>query len=172
MNESDLQMLSVAVQFLLTQETLSSTIERLREELARSKETFVWSTVDLDSIPCEVPAGIRSCWVFPLRKDVPSGCHYHPNSIQHMVVVNGHGWSNIGGTHARTIPFSSSEHPLADKWFVIDRCVPHEFMPEREDMTVVSFHTCDESELEEVACETGAARLYEDPVMVQPRGPE
>jgi hypothetical protein len=44
---------------------------------------------------------------------------------------------------------------------VIGKGVPHEFFPEREAMTVVSFHTCEEDQLEEVACDTGEKRLYE-----------
>ena len=60
------------------------------------------------------------------------------------------------------VSFASSEHSLTDKWYVIDQDMPHEFIPEREDMTVVSFHTCDESKLEEVDCESGGKRLYED----------
>jgi mannose-6-phosphate isomerase-like protein (cupin superfamily) len=161
MKESDLQKLNTAVEYLLRQESFSTTVERLKGELAGSKETFVWSTVELDSIPCELPVDIKSCWIFHLRKDIPSGSHYHPNSVQHMVVVTGRGKSIVDGTRRTIVPFSSSEHSLTDKWYVIGQNVPHEFVPEREDMTVVSFHTCDASELEEIACESGGKRLYE-----------
>ena len=161
MKESDLQKLNTAVEYLLRQEFFSATVERLKEELAESKETFVWSTVELDSIPCELVAGIKSCWIFHLRKDIPSGSHYHPNSVQHMVVVTGQGTSIVDGTRRTMVSFESSEHSLTDKWYVIGQNLPHEFVPEREDMTVVSFHTCDASELEEIACEGGEKRLYE-----------
>ncbi len=161
MKESDLQKLNTAVEYLLRQESFSTTVERLKGELAGSKETFVWSTVELDSIPCELPADIKSCWIFHLRKDIPSGSHYHPNSVQHMVVVSGRGKSIVDGTRRTMVPFASSEHSLTDKWYVIGQDVPHEVVPEREDMTVVSFHTCDASELEEIACESGGKRLYE-----------
>lgn len=161
--DSDLRKLSAAVEYLLDQGSFSDTVEELKADLARTTDTFVWATVDLDSIPREIPAGIRSCWVFHLRKDVPSGSHYHPNSVQHMVVVDGQGTSNIDGARAPMVPFGSAEHPLEQQWLVIDRGVPHEFTPEREDMTVVSFHTCEASELEEVQCETGEARSYEGP---------
>jgi mannose-6-phosphate isomerase-like protein (cupin superfamily) len=161
MDERDLQKLSTAVEFLLAQEAFSNTVERLEGELARSEETFVWSTVDLDSIPCELPAGIRSCWVFHLRRDVPSGAHYHPNSVQHMVVIRGQGTSDIGGTSRTIVPFASPSSSITERWYVIGQNVSHEFTPEGADMTVVSFHTCDASELEEIACETGGARLYE-----------
>jgi hypothetical protein len=163
MNEADLQKLDKAVAHLLRQESFPTTIERLKIELAESKEAFVWSTVALDAIPCELPAGIKSCWIFHLRKDVPSGCYLHPNSVQHMVMVTGQGLSIVGGMRRTMASFASSEKSLADKWYVIEQGVPHEFIPERVDMTVVSFHTCEASELEEIACETGGKRLYEGP---------
>ncbi len=163
MDERDLQKLSAAVEYLLRQEAFAATVERLKRELAGSKETFVWSTVELASIPCELPVGIRSCWIFHLRKDVPSGCHYHPNSVQHMAVVGGQGTSVVGGMCRPMVPFAPPDGALADRWHVIGQGVPHEFLPECEDMTVVSFHTCAASELEEIACETGGKRLYEGP---------
>lgn len=163
MDGTDVQKLSSAVEYLLDQESFSSTVERLKGELAQSAETFVWETVGVDSIPSALPVSIRSCWIFQLRKDVPSGAHYHPNSVQHMVLVGGQGTSNVGGIRRPMIPFASPDHSLADKWLIIGENVPHEFIPEREDMTVVSFHTCDTSELEEIECETGGVRLYEGP---------
>lgn len=161
MSEADLQKLDTAVAYLLRQEFFATTIEHLKRELAESKEAFVWSTVALDAILCELPAGIKSCWIFHLRKDVPSGCHFHPNSVQHMVMVTGQGLSIVGGTRRTMVSFASSENSLVDKWYVIGQDVPHEFIPERVDMTVVSFHTCEASKLEEIACETGGKRLYE-----------
>jgi len=163
MNETELQKLDTAVAYLLRQEFFATTLERLKRELAASKETFVWSTVALDAIRCELPAGIKSCWIFHLRKDVPSGCHFHPNSVQHMVMVAGQGLSIVGGTRRTMVPFAAPENSLADKWYVIGKDVPHEFIPEQVDMTVVSFHTCEASALEEIACATGGKRLYEGP---------
>jgi hypothetical protein len=159
-NSHDLRRLNTAVEHLAGQQAFVVKVERLKAELAHTNEPFVWATVALDSIPCELPAIIKSCWIFHLKKDVPSGCHYHPNSIQHMVSLNGWGTSNVGGKRRRIIPLASPEHSLAEKWYVIPRNEPHEFMPEHEDMTVVSFHTCPETELEEVACETGKVRRY------------
>ncbi|MEO1209940.1 MAG: hypothetical protein AAFX78_10400 [Cyanobacteria bacterium J06638_20] len=161
MNESDLQKLSMAVEYLLQQDAFSRTIERLQQDLAHSKETFVWSTVELDAIPTVLPASIKSGWIFHLRQDVPSGAHYHPNSIQHMIMVSGTGTSVVGDTRKQMIPLAAPDYSLADKWYVIDQNVPHEFFPEGENMTVISFHTCFANELEEIACETGGKRLYE-----------
>jgi hypothetical protein len=159
-NLSDLQKLHAAVESLLQQEPFSRAVERLRMELSGSQEPFVWSTVALDTIGVELPVPIKSCWIFLLKKGVPSGCHYHPNSVQHMVAINGEGRSEVGGVSRPIIPIGSGRYSIEEKWHVIGRNVPHEFFPEREDMAVVSFHTCETTELEEVACETGESRHY------------
>jgi hypothetical protein len=161
MNVNELEKLNTAVEFLINQKTFLETVERLSKEINRSQELLVWSVIDPNSIDRELPESIRSCWIFVLRKDVSSGCHYHPNSIQHMVTIKGHGVSKVAGIQKRMSPFGSSNDSLADTWYVIGKDVPHEFFPEEEDMIVVSFHTCEANELVEVACETGEKRLYE-----------
>ena len=157
----DLEKLNTAVEFLVNRKTFSETIEHLSIEINHSQEAFVWWVIDLSSIALELPDGIRSSWIFVLKKDVSSGCHYHPNSIQHMVTIRGEGMSKVAGEYRRMVQFGSPNCSLADKWLVIGKGVPHEFFPEKENMVVVSFHTCDASELEEVDCETGEKRVYE-----------
>jgi hypothetical protein len=157
----ELEKLHTAVEWLLRQELFSRAIGRLKVELGASQEPFVWATVALDTIRVALPAPIKSCWIFLLKRDVPSGSHYHPNSIQHMVALNGRGRSNVGGAERTMIPFGSANHSIEAKWHVISEGVPHEFFPEREDMAVVSFHTCAAGELEEIATESGARRIYE-----------
>ena len=161
MDLSDLEKLHAAVEWLLRQESFSRTIERLRKELSGSQEAFVWATVAPDTIRVALPAPIKSCWIFLLKRDVPSGSHYHPNSVQHMVAVNGHGRSNVGGAERTMIPFGSTRHSIQEKWHVIREGIPHEFFPEREDMAVISFHTCAAAKLEEIASGSGARRIYE-----------
>lgn len=151
MNAGDLEKLGTAVEFLIGQKTVLETIERLDQEADHSQEPFVWSVIELDSIARPLPDTIKSCWIFVLKKNVPSGCHYHPNSIQHMVTIKGQGRQQIAG---------QSKRMVLDKWIVIDKNVPHEFFPEDENMVVISFHTCDATELEEIGCDTGDKRLY------------
>jgi mannose-6-phosphate isomerase-like protein (cupin superfamily) len=151
MNASDLEKLNTAVEFLIGQKTVMETIERLDQEADHSQEPFVWSVIELDSIARPLPDTIKSCWIFVLRKNVPSGCHYHPNSIQHMITIKGQGRQQIAG---------QSKRMVLDKWIVIDKNVPHEFFPEDENMVVISFHTCAATELEEIGCDTGQKRLY------------
>lgn len=78
-----------------------------------------------------------------------------------MVMIKGQGQSKVGDTYKGMAGFWSPTDSLADIWYVIGKGVPHEFFPERDDMVVVSFHTCEANELEEVSCETGGKRLYE-----------
>ena len=151
MNTSDLEKLNTAVEFLIGQKTVMETIKRLDQEVDHSAEPFVWSVIELDSIARPLPDTIKSCWIFVLKKNVPSGCHYHPNSIQHMVTIKGQGRQQIAG---------QAERMVLDKWIVIDKNVPHEFFPEDENMVVISFHTCGATELEEIGCDTGGKRLY------------
>lgn len=161
MEAYDLEKLHAAVEWLLTQDSFSKAVEHLRNELRSSREPFVWTTVPLDSIRVALPAPIKSCWIFHLKRDVPSGSHHHPNSVQHMVALNGQGRSHVGDVERTMIPIGSPRHSIEAKWLVIDEGVPHEFFPVGEDMTVVSFHTCPAAELEEIAAGTGARRYYE-----------
>jgi len=157
----DLKKLNYAVELLVDQPVFLDTVDQLSDEINRSQESFVWSVIDLSSIGCELPEGIRSCWIFVLKKDVSSGCHYHPNSIQHMVLIKGQGMSKVGGDYSRMVEFGSSSCSPTDKWLVINEGVGHEFFPEKDNMVVVSFHTCEATELEEIDCETGNKRVYE-----------
>ena len=161
MNVADVEKLNAAVEFLIKQESFQHTVEQLGEDICHSRDSFVWSVIDLNTMDRELPEHIKSCWVFVLKRDVPSGCHYHPNSIQHMVTIKGQGNAKVGGIFTKMVPFGSANDSPENKWYVIGRGVPHEFFPSDEDMVVVSFHNCDEHELEEVDCETGVRRLYE-----------
>jgi mannose-6-phosphate isomerase-like protein (cupin superfamily) len=157
----DLQKLNSAVEFLTNQNSFAQAVNELREEVNHSSEPFVWSVIDLKSIESELPQEIKSGWIFVLKKNVPSGCHYHPNSIQHMVMIEGQGTSKVGEESRRMLQFGSANTSLEDIWYVISEGVPHEFFPEDKDVTVVSFHTCEAEQLEEVACDTGEKRKYE-----------
>jgi hypothetical protein len=160
MNANDLEKLSAAVEFLIDQDSVLETIGQLSREIDHSPEPFVWSVIDLGSIPRQLPESIKSGWIFVLKKNISSGCHYHPNSIQHMATIKGQGMSKVAGQYKKLVQFGSTDS-VVDKWVVIDQNVPHEFFPEQENMVVISFHTCEASELEEVGCETGGKRLYE-----------
>jgi len=156
-----LPQLNKAVAQLITRPDIHSLVDSLKKQLPQTSEPFVWSAIDLQSITAPLPDSIRSCWIFVLKKDVPSGCHYHPNSIQHMVMVEGDGTSKVGPRSAQMKLFGEPESSLDDVWYVIPEGMPHEFFPTEQDMVVLSFHTCASDELEEISCDSGTTRNYE-----------
>lgn len=158
---SYLQQLNDAVAELVTRPSIRSVVDTLKEQLRYTSEPFVWSTIDLKSVTTPLPDEIKSGWIFVLKKDVPSGCHYHPNSIQHMVMIEGAGTSKVGAVDGRMELFEPQGAALEENWCVIPEGVPHEFFPEGKDVVVMSFHTCDSHDLEEISCDSGASRNYE-----------
>ena len=154
-----LPQLNAAVEELIERPSFHKLVDALKDQLPLTSEPFVWSTVDLDSITVSIPESIKSSWIFVLKKNVPSGCHYHPNSIQHMVMIEGEGTSKVGAVSGQMRRFN--EASLDDVWYVIRESVPHEFFPSGSDVVVVSFHTCASDELEEINCDSGATRNYE-----------
>lgn len=160
MNADYLQTLNDAVEQIVSQKTFSEIVQGLKKELSYSDEPFVWSVIDLSPVNCALPEKIKSGWVFVLKQDAPSGYHYHPNSVQHMAMIEGQGQSSVAGIRKEMVRFGTQSQPLENIWYVIGEGVPHEFFPEETEMVVVSFHTCEARELEEVACGSGAERLY------------
>ena len=156
-----LQQLNDAVADLVTRPSIRSVINDLKEQLPHTSEPFVWSTIDLESLTTPLSDDIKSAWIFVLKKEVPSGCHYHPNSIQHMVMIEGAGTSKVGTTSGRMKLFDAQGSGLEETWYVIPEGVPHEFFAEGRDVVVMSFHTCDANELEEISCDSGLSRNYE-----------
>ena len=142
----------------MTRTDVVETIGRLKSELRASSEPFVWATIGLQNV-AGIPTEIRSAWIFALRAEHWSGEHYHPNSVQHMIVLEGHGRSRIGSTIGEMVAFGDGS--AGDPWFVIDPGVPHEFYPEKRDMIVMSFHTATAEALLEVSESGGSIRHYE-----------
>ena len=156
-----LPQLNAAVEELIERPSFHKLADALKDQLPHTSEPFVWSTVNLESITVPLPESIKSSWIFVLKKDVPSGCHYHPNSIQHMVMIAGEGSSKVGTISRQMRRLGEPDTTLADVWYVIPEGVPHEFFPSGSDVVVVSFHTCASDELEEINCDSGATRTYE-----------
>ena len=153
--------LNDAVAQLITLPPIHSLVDNLKKDLQHTSEPFVWSTIDMRTFSAPLPDTIRSVWIFVLKRNMPSGCHYHPNSIQHMVMVEGEGTSKVGRVSREIKRFGDPDCALDDVWYVIPEGVPHEFFPRERDMVVVSFHTCDSDELQEISCDSGASRNYE-----------
>ena len=166
--EQELTKLNEAVRGLIARPATHDVIDTLKRQLQDTSEPFVWSTIDLDSITTPIPEAIKSCWIFVLKKDAPSGCHYHPNSIQHMVTVEGGGTSRVGAVSRELRRLDEPDCALDDIWYVIPEGVPLVFFPTGADVVVVSFHTCESDELEEISCDSGATRIYERQITADP----
>jgi hypothetical protein len=143
---------------LVTRADVVAMIERLKSELGASDEPFVWATIDIGSVR-DIPEKVRSAWIFALRADRWSGAHYHPNSVQHMAVIEGHGRSRVAGTIGEMVAFGDGGP--GKRWFVIEPGVSHEFYPVDGDMIVMSFHTATAQELLEVSESGGVSRHYQ-----------
>ena len=156
-----LPQLSEAVARIIGEPSTHVIIRGLKDELKQTAEPFVWTTLDLQSISANLPDNIKSGWIFVLKKDTPSGRHYHPNSIQHMAMIEGEGTGKIGSATRELKRFDAANGSLPEVWCVIDEGVPHEFFPRTSDMVVISFHTCAANELEEISSDSGAARIYD-----------
>jgi len=150
-------MMDRAAAELVTRADVVATIERLKLELRASEEPFVWATIEVGNVP-DIPDEIQSAWIFALRAERWSGAHYHPNSVQNMVVIEGRGRSRIGGTIGEMVAFGDDS--TGERWFVIEPGVPHEFFPVEGDMIVMSFHTVSAQELLEVSASDGLIRHY------------
>ncbi len=161
MNVNYLKELNDLVDSLLKNKEVLKTIKYLKDEVSYTDDTFVWSVIEPEYLSNKLPANLKSGWIFVLKKGTPSGCHYHPNSVQHMVMIEGTGESKVGGVSKKMSPFGSPDQTLEETWYVIEEGVEHEFSPEERDMVVISFHTCEANKLEEISCNSNQSRFYE-----------
>ncbi len=148
--------LTTVVRLLLSDETVQHVIHRLKEEIGNAAEPFIWHCIDPADYQQLLPIDIRSIWIFVLKKDVPSIEHFHPNSTQYTVMVEGKGRVKLAGEFT---PLRNFEEDTTS-WLVIPPHTNHEFYPEGDDIVVISFHTVPADQLIEIQCNSGAARSY------------
>ena len=111
-----------------------------------------WEAVPLELYGEPLPGGVRSSWMFALRRDVTTGAERHPHSRQRMVswkgrgdfqVHEGPGWRS----HALV---SDRQAPFDNRWLSIPPETWHQGIVGPEDWLIVSFHTVPPEELVEV----------------------
>jgi len=152
--------LNRVVKILLKNHALKLAIKNLKLKIRETSEPFIWSVIDINSLHQNLPSHIKSGWIFVLKKGISSIAHYHPNSTQHTVMIEGEGKVRIRDHLKDLKTFDSFSSIEEDIWCIIDKNVPHEFFPLKE-MVVISFHTCLPDELIEIKCESGEKRIYE-----------
>ena len=158
MKEEYLKDLDAAVKMLLQDSSVRVTMDNLKANIQKSNEPFVWNTIELPPFKDRLPLEIQSVWIFVLKRNTPSVAHYHPNSIQHTVMIEGKGRVRIGKQWKELRLFDPQDD---ESWCIIDKNVPHEFWPEEQEMVVISLHTCLSNELMEINCGSGGQRSYE-----------
>jgi hypothetical protein len=135
-------------------------IERVRAELARKKEALMtWEPIPLAVFGGELPAEIRSAWVFVLRAGADTGAERHPNSHQRMMSFQGSGDMQTGepAQWQSNALVSDPEAPLERRWISIPPNVWHRpVVGANADWAVVSFHTVSPEELIEERPDSGS----------------
>lgn len=82
--------LSELVSKAAAEEPLAGTLARVQRMLSTDRQApQAWEPVPLDVFGEELPAGIKSCWVFVLRGGGVFGAERHPNSHQRTVALSG-----------------------------------------------------------------------------------
>ncbi len=145
-----LQMLDAAVFAPEAAARLSTIAERVLATLARGpREIEAWEPVPLALYGADLPAQIRSSWVFVLRRGVTTGAERHPNSIQRMVSWSGGGDFQVyDGQRWRSHSLSSDPRSsLEERWLTIPAETWHQGVVGDQDWLVVSFHTVPAAEL-------------------------
>ncbi|MEW5759750.1 MAG: hypothetical protein AB1779_03170 [Candidatus Thermoplasmatota archaeon] len=160
-NERYLDALNTIVKMLLKDEIIKKSISNLKKKIQDSEEPFIWSVINPDPFQQILPSNVRSIWIFVLKKDTSSIAHYHSNTTQHTVMIEGKGKVKIGDRWKDLRQFVLSNSSNQDVWCVIDKNTCHEFFPQEKDMVVVSFHTCLPEELVEIKCDSREQRVYE-----------
>ena len=137
-------------------------VARVREDLAKKPDALMtWEPVALEIFGDNLPAAIKSGWVFVLRAGVDTGAERHPNSHQRMMTFAGTGDMKVDakGTaneveaeseiawHSHVL-VSDPNAPLERRWISIPKNIWHRpVIPSDGEWAVVSFHTVSADEL-------------------------
>lgn len=153
-----LQQLTAVTEEILADPVTTAAISRLKMEIADASDPFVWTTLDITAHREKLPPEILSAWIFVLKRNTRSVAHYHPDSVQHMAVIEASGEAEIGGKRAALRPFDPRD---PTSWYVIEKNVLHEVFPADTNAVVLSFHTTAEDELVEIEAHSTKRRVYE-----------
>ena len=145
-----LERLDGLVQQAAVRRQLDSTADRLVASLATDRSsTLVWEPIDLSLYGAEAPPGIRSSWMFVLRRNTVSGAERHPNSVQRVMSYRGTAdlQTRPAGRWLSNHLVGRTDAPLENRWLSIPSGVWHQGVMGEEHWVVVSFHTVPAEEL-------------------------
>lgn len=159
MGDIDLEHLTSLTRKGLKKPQISLVINRLKTEILRCADPFIWNVLSEHLLGESLPKGIRSAWIFVIRPGICSPAHYHPNSVQFTTVIEGGGKIKIG--EVETEVETRSPRGRQPIWYIIPKNASHGVITKDRAMVVFSFHTCISKELLEVETSGGRLRLYE-----------
>jgi quercetin dioxygenase-like cupin family protein len=123
-------------------------VRDLEAKMKASGKPFEGAPMPVGLIADRLPPGILSAWVFVLRPRTPTPAHQHPNSIQHMAVIQGGGLGLIGTKQFVLQPYDPAFPERSV--YVIPAGTAHAFEAGNEILAVMSFHTVSAEDLVEV----------------------
>lgn len=129
---------------------IAPVLTRVESVLAASPEQpQAWESVPLSLFGLDLPAGIKSCWVFVLRSGISLGAERHPNSDQRTVALRGSALFEIfisGVWSPRPID-AAHTNPIEGRWVSISASTWHRIKVGPQNLLSCSFHTVPEAEL-------------------------
>ena len=154
-NHEILRKLNYIVKLLLIAPETRKIIATLKEQIKGVQDSFTGRSLNFRQY--EFPGEIKSLWIFVIKKNTPTISHFHPNSIQYTVMIEGKGKVQINHELRELRKYSPWD---IKPWCVIGRELHHEFFPLDSEMIVVSFQTCKRNELIEIKSKSGKKRMY------------
>ncbi len=145
-----LQTLDAALREEAVRARIRDIIVRVSAELARREgELMAYESIPLELYRTELPAEVRSSWVFILRRNSTTGAERHPNSRQRMMSYEGSGdfQTREGAEWDSHFLRSDDDAPLDERWVSIPPGVWHQGVVPERDWVVVSFQTAPAHEL-------------------------
>jgi len=150
--ESILRALDSAVFASAASAALTAIGDRVLAILARGpSEIEAWEAIPLELYPSPLPGGVRSSWMFALRRGVTTGAERHPNSRQRMVSWRGSGDFQVhDGSRWKSHELVGDPRAAFERrWLSIPEETWHQGVVGPEDWLIVSFHTVPAGELVE-----------------------
>ena len=151
-NEQDpvLAELARLVGDVATADKLAPVLSRVTAVLARApKLPQAWEPLPTGLFGAQIPAEVKSCWVFALRAAAVFGSERHPNSHQRTIALNGTALFEVlrdGVWQQRPVDGTRGD-PLDGGCVSIPSGAWHRIRIGPENFLSVSFHTVPASEL-------------------------
>jgi hypothetical protein len=124
------------------------TLARVVEQLGTSSEVMAWDVIPLETFGRDLPAAIRSCWIFVIRPGAKTSAERHPNSHQRSLSLTGSGTFEVredADWEQHTLVSDATSDDQS--WVTIPPSTWHRLSVGSAPWGMVSFHTVPAAEL-------------------------